>query len=91
MVNSHYAVYFSGLILSKMLHTFYIAETQTFRAWSRYRYGVFGESGVPGDKLYPDTFKLAGQDLDNQGCKLNQTVSCHILFKLIQYFNLRCS
>ena len=48
-----------------------IAESRTFVAWARNRYGVFPESGFAGDGRYPESFVYAGEERATIGC--NQT------------------
>ena len=45
----------------------------TFREWSRYRYGVFSETGFSGDQFYPLTYDFGGQEKTNAGCTGNSS------------------
>ena len=45
----------------------------TFREWSRYRYGVFSETGFSGDRFYPLTYDFGGQEKINTGCTGNSS------------------
>ncbi|QQP50939.1 Uncharacterized protein FKW44_012115, partial [Caligus rogercresseyi] len=42
------------------------------KEWIKYKYGVFEESGFPGDALYP-LYSVEGEvRIKNEGCSLNE-------------------
>ena len=48
---------------------FNISETETFKEWLRYRYGVFPETGFEGDRVYPSHYDFGGETRDSFGCE----------------------
>ena len=48
---------------------FFFAENQVFREWIRYNFGVFPESGFPGDPIYPEHYRFGPELRPNVGCQ----------------------
>lgn len=56
-----------------------VAGSRTFVAWSRYRYGVFSESGFKGDRLYPAHFMEGPEEKENDGCSSSNGRQDHMV------------
>ena len=52
-----------------MFRVFYVSEMSVFREWLRYNFGVFTETGFPGDDRYPETYEIGGQVRENVACR----------------------
>ena len=63
---------------------------RTFQEWIKYRYGVFPETGFPGDALYPEFYHVGPAMRKNEGCnttlETNRTDSM-ILRQMVSVFS----
>ena len=48
---------------------FFFAGNLLVREWSKYRYGIFPETGFHGDSLYPHVYNDGNDTIVNNGCK----------------------
>ena len=73
----------------KIIFSSIFSGVRTFQEWIKYRYGVFPETGFPGDALYPEFYHVGPAMRKNEGCnttlETNRTDST-ILRQMVSVF-----
>ena len=66
-----------------------LSESRTFTEWVLSRYGAFPETGFDGDRLYPEHFRLAGNNEETTvGCQTSDVSTSMIAINRSQLYLL---
>ena len=66
---------FTDFVHRHLLLFFRFSGQVLLKEWCKFRYGIFPETGFPGDRLYPDTYEEGNNTLASKGC-IQQDVLC---------------